>query len=932
MLRGWARAVLGALLAALTLVGGAGARPTLVPLSSYTSFDPTLTGVVGSSALSPDGRQLAYVHGWNPTGQNPRGRAQLFVHHLDDDTVTQITAGDTLGAPRFPAWSPDGQFLYFSAESGAPARRELYRAGPNGTGFLRLTFQNAGTEYDPVLRSAPVAGGGVFFATAADLKLEGLRLRNGARSIYFRAANGALERLSDPDDDLFEEAEVYAAEASGARVIYAPADPDLPRSRPLRPFRLDRAGSVTALTPLEGSSLLDVWLTPRGHVLYLGSTADYLNGGSGGRPEIYRREMTGGTLSQLTFSSFGGARHPAADSAATRLVFESNASLLPGDVTGETRVYLGTGSAGSLRRIGTGTEPTISGDGRWLAWRDVADSLGDNDDRSPEIFAARTDGSERRQITRFVRGSSQQPDVSRDGAWVVFASTADLAGGNADGSREIFRCRSDGTELKQLTSTPRGSSCDQPSLSATATHVAFVADADLIPGDNDDGNSEIFMIRMDGDSLLQVTETRSGASSSPRISADADVIAFVTTSAVVPASTVGSGRVAVWTKSTDRFRWVTPISDRTIDMLRMDDEGKRLALLTSANLADLNLQNARAVYTVSTSGLSLVRRPLPVPPRTGGLGLSASGGWIAVTDTDGALALHPYEEGAALPVTVPVGISPVYPVPSDDGTLVACALPAPAGDWKAGDYLLLNRNTGQATALIGFTQARPPEAPAMAANADIVAFTISSADTLNPDASVEVMAAVFNPVAVEGVSLQLERATGGAILLRWSVLSGTRPPAFIVERGPTASGPWREQGRVTEPTTGGAFRWLDPAPGVDAPWYRLTAIERDGELRRFGPWSALETLETPRPRLEAAPNPFIEELQLVVEPDRAGHARVELFDVRGRRIRVLHDAALPAGPTRLVWDGRDDRGDKVAAGVYYCCLNRRSTLTIVRSR
>jgi flagellar hook assembly protein FlgD len=45
-------------------------------------------------------------------------------------------------------------------------------------------------------------------------------------------------------------------------------------------------------------------------------------------------------------------------------------------------------------------------------------------------------------------------------------------------------------------------------------------------------------------------------------------------------------------------------------------------------------------------------------------------------------------------------------------------------------------------------------------------------------------------------------------------------------------------------------------------------------------------------------------------------ATLVLFDASGRIVRHLHDGDLPAGETPLSWDGRDDGGREVSAGVY----------------
>jgi hypothetical protein len=52
----------------------------------------------------------------------------------------------------------------------------------------------------------------------------------------------------------------------------------------------------------------------------------------------------------------------------------------------------------------------------------------------------------------------------------------------------------------------------------------------------------------------------------------------------------------------------------------------------------------------------------------------------------------------------------------------------------------------------------------------------------------------------------------------------------------------------------------------------------------------------------------------------AGEARLEVFDVAGRRARVLHAGPLPAGESLAEWDGRDDAGVAVPHGVFFVRL------------
>lgn len=69
-------------------------------------------------------------------------------------------------------------------------------------------------------------------------------------------------------------------------------------------------------------------------------------------------------------------------------------------------------------------------------------------------------------------------------------------------------------------------------------------------------------------------------------------------------------------------------------------------------------------------------------------------------------------------------------------------------------------------------------------------------------------------------------------------------------------------------------------------------------------------------RLSAYPNPFNPRTEVRFELERAGHARVTLHDVSGRRVRTLVNEELPAGPVSRAWNGRDDAGRRLPSGLY----------------
>jgi glycosyl hydrolase family 43 len=69
--------------------------------------------------------------------------------------------------------------------------------------------------------------------------------------------------------------------------------------------------------------------------------------------------------------------------------------------------------------------------------------------------------------------------------------------------------------------------------------------------------------------------------------------------------------------------------------------------------------------------------------------------------------------------------------------------------------------------------------------------------------------------------------------------------------------------------------------------------------------------------------PLGEQPALLVEMPEEGAARVDLFDVQGRRLARLADRTLPRGATVLVWEGRDAGGARAARGVYFARLHTR---------
>ncbi len=64
------------------------------------------------------------------------------------------------------------------------------------------------------------------------------------------------------------------------------------------------------------------------------------------------------------------------------------------------------------------------------------------------------------------------------------------------------------------------------------------------------------------------------------------------------------------------------------------------------------------------------------------------------------------------------------------------------------------------------------------------------------------------------------------------------------------------------------------------------------------------------------PNPSRGPVTLSIAQRHQGRVRIEVLDVGGRRVRVAELPEAKAGPRLWLWDGRDDRGARVAPGAY----------------
>lgn len=68
------------------------------------------------------------------------------------------------------------------------------------------------------------------------------------------------------------------------------------------------------------------------------------------------------------------------------------------------------------------------------------------------------------------------------------------------------------------------------------------------------------------------------------------------------------------------------------------------------------------------------------------------------------------------------------------------------------------------------------------------------------------------------------------------------------------------------------------------------------------------------------PNPFSAEAAIRFSLPSAGRVTVTIYDMSGRAVRTLTDTEMRAAEHTLMWDGRDEGGNQLGSGVYFCRL------------
>jgi Tol biopolymer transport system component len=384
---------------------------------------------------------------------------------------------------------------------------------------------SAATTLVSVSSSGQQANGDSFWPSiSADGRLVAFTSRatnldpSGQQGVYLRDRQTATTRLATTNADAYQP----AISANGAFVAFTDN---------LNIYLDDVTSGVTTLVsedtdgkPAGGNSLSPT-ISADGRFIAFSSNSHTL---TPLMPTVRRnefvRDMQTGKTQQVNVSSSGKpgnalCHHPSISADGRYVAFESNATnLVPGTKSKKWNIFVrdlktqktavASLSSGGKSANGPSHNPSISGDGRYVAFESTASNLVKHDtNKTWDIFRRdlKTEKTTRVSVTaagKQANGLSRYASLSNHGGFVAFESKAtNLVKGSAKNLPGVFFRDMRGGKTTRVDVSSSGQVADRalrslfipPSISADGRYVAFGSPAtNLVPGDAN-GHDDVFV-------------------------------------------------------------------------------------------------------------------------------------------------------------------------------------------------------------------------------------------------------------------------------------------------------------------------------------------------------------------------------------------------------------------------------------------------------
>ena len=326
--------------------------------------------------------------------------------------------------------------------------------------------------------------------------------------------------------------------------------------------RTDLVSIDNSIPPVPGGGSSSPSISDDGRFVAFASSATLIPGVVGS--QIYIHDWQTNQTSLVSQNAVGTAGNgtssqPTISSNGQFVAFTSLAANLAATPGGSgTQIFLRdtqTNTTALVSRVGLGnagdgasSQPTISGDGRFVAFTSAASNLTGDPDPAPfQIFLRDTQLNTTTLVSQATGvaaavggGTSGQPTISGDGRFVAFTSAASNLTGDLDpGPSQIFLRDTQlntTTLVSQATGVAAavgGGTSSQPTISGDGRFVAFTSDASNLTTDTNPAQFQIFLRDTVGNGTSLVSKDNSsppvpgdGLSNAPSANANGGFVAF----------------------------------------------------------------------------------------------------------------------------------------------------------------------------------------------------------------------------------------------------------------------------------------------------------------------------------------------------------------------------------------------------------------------
>jgi Tol biopolymer transport system component len=504
-------------------------RRTLLAIELISAALPSLTGDLDSGnrvVLSGDGRYVAFESdATNLVVGDTNGFTDIFVRDTSSSRTTRVNTDSNGVQASFvssePSISSDGRYVAFASYAA-----NLVPADGNSTQDVFVKDTVTGITVRVSTDSNGAQGNGISYNSS---------ISSDGRYVAFWS--GASNLVAD--DTNFTN-DVFVKDMVTGRTARVSTD----------------SGGAQA----NGESSFAAISANGRYVAFRSNASNLVVGDTNGVWDIFVKDTLMGTIRRVSTSSSGAqadrdSHDPSISSDGRYVTYQSDASnLVPGDTNFRWDIFMRDTVTGTTTRLSTDSNgvqatgfsysPSISGDGRYVAFRSEASNLVAGDAYfNFDIFVKDTSTGMTTRVSADSsglqgNGNSSEPAISGDGQYVAFSSDAtNLLAGDENGVRDIFiKHALVGALTAASIAVPNlGASGNSwsyvPSISGDGRYLAFSSDStNLVAGDTN-RRRDIFVKDTAAGTMMRVNTAADGAQANdesdfPSISRDGRFVAF----------------------------------------------------------------------------------------------------------------------------------------------------------------------------------------------------------------------------------------------------------------------------------------------------------------------------------------------------------------------------------------------------------------------